>query len=188
MSTKLHIDLKQGQINVEGDPTLVEKIYDDFKDQLKDASPLDAAEPAASPKATVKSSHKPSQKRRAAPRRRSTAVDDGGVDPDNPRTLDIDLSGLREVFDKFDPKSHPEKLLIFAMHLIEDLKIENPNTDHFYTCYRFINEKPPNAFAQAFRDTANKQGYINYGSATEISVTHKGKTHFLHDLKRKGAE
>lgn len=34
MAAKLHINLSQGLIDVEGDPALVEKIYDDLKDVL----------------------------------------------------------------------------------------------------------------------------------------------------------
>lgn len=40
MTTKLHINISQGIIDVEGDPDLVRAIYDDFKDQLLDLSPV----------------------------------------------------------------------------------------------------------------------------------------------------
>ncbi len=176
MTAKLHIDLKQGLIDIEGDPALVEKIYNDFKDRL--SQPIAEAGEAGASETGAK------QKRRSSPRKRTDSDDGSSIDPDNPRVLDLELSGLPGFYARYKPKGHAEKLLIFAAFLVDEMKINDPNTDHFYSCYRFIDEKSPNAFAQAFRDAANRQGYLAYNSPSEISITHKGRNHLLHSVEK----
>lgn len=194
MATKLHINISQGVIDIEGDPDLVREIYGDFKDQLLNGSmvrgqsridPEDVEEADEAPKTRVKT------KRKTVARKRSNGDEAGsGVNADAPKLdRDLDTSKLVAFYGQFNPKNHPEKILIFLSFLIDELGIESPNSDQIYTCYVKANERIPKAFAQAFRDTSGRSfGYIDYKSGTDMRITTAGANHLKFDIKKKGAE
>lgn len=196
MATKLHIDMSQGVIDIEGDPELVREIYRDMKEHVLSGVPPyrphgdEALAPAAAVPAT-NGETKPKGKRRTATRRKAEG-DPGssGISADAPKLdRDLDTSKLAAFFGQYEPKNHPEKILVFLSFLIEELDIEAPNTDQVFTCYVKANERVPKAFAQAFRDTSGRTfGYIDYKSPTEIRITTAGANHFKFDLKKKGGE
>lgn len=193
MQTKIHINLTQGIIDVEGDVEFVKAVYEDFKDRIiENAAPTPpSTEHPATPATDTGSGAPTKAKRRASPRRKASAAEGGdvGVNPDAPK-LDkkVDTSQLRVFYEQFEPGSAPEKILIFLKYLIERAGIEKPNTDQVYTCFYSLKEKAPKAYAQAFRDAASKRGFIDFNSPTEIQITIMGENHFNHDLKKKGAE
>lgn len=194
MSAKLHINISQGVIDIEGDPDLVREIYADFKGQLLSGSvtrgqfgvePNEAENAAEVPKPRTKT------KRKASTRKRSNDDDAGpGVNVDAPKLdRDLDTSRLAAFYGQFKPKNHPEKILIFLNFLTNELGIAAPNTDQVYTCYSKASERVPKAFAQAFRDTSGKKfGYIDYKSGTDMRITTAGANHFKFDIKKKDAE
>ena len=194
MQSKLHIDLSQGVIDIEGDTELVREIYRDLKDHLlSGAPPKRARAPTGGvgekdePSAEVK----PKAKRRTVSRKKADGESNGsGVSADSPKLdRDMDTSGLLAFYGQYDPKNHPEKILTFLQFLGDELEIEAPNTDQVYTCYVKANERVPKAFKQAFRDTSGKSfGYIEFKSPTDIRVTTAGTNHFKFDLKKKAAE
>jgi hypothetical protein len=198
MTTKLHIDIAQGVIDIEGDPDFVREIYTDFKEQLLNSTQF--AEPASPPASDNSPSgysdgktdivSKPKTKRRAASKRRTSSDEPvSGVVADSPR-LDksLDTSALGVFYNEFTPKNNAEKILIFLKFMTEKLGIENPNTDQVYTCFKATGTKIPKAFAQAFYDTSSKFGYIDFRSPTDLPVTISGDNYFNHTLKRKAAE
>jgi len=188
--SKLHINISQGVVDVEGDPDLVREVYADFKYNLLKGMVFSPPPPQRE-KAGRGAEGASKPKGASAPRKRAKTEDaGGGISPDSPR-LDkhLDTSGLPAFYGQFEAKNNPEKILVFLKFLIDELGIEAPNTDQVYTCYDAANERVPRAFAQAFYDTSGKKnGYIDYRSPTEISVTMKGDNHFKFDLKRKAAE
>jgi hypothetical protein len=198
MTTKLHIDISQGVIDVEGDPELVREIYADFKIQLlngaKFARPAPAAAPAATPAANGDEAPAPAPKQKAKRRvatKKKANGDDGssGVVPDSPKLdKNLDTSGLGAFYGQFAPKNNAEKILIFLKFMTDSLHIESPNTDQVYTCFKATGDKIPKAFAQAFYDTSSKLGYIDFRSATDLPITIAGDNHFNHTLKKKAAE
>jgi len=134
---------------------------------------------------------KPKAKRRPATRKKADNEGGGlGISADAPKLdRDLDTSKLAAFYGKYEPKNHPEKILVFLSFLTEELGIESPNTDQVYTCYVKANERVPKAFAQAFRDTSGRSfGYIDYKAATDIRITTSGTNHFKFDLKKKTAE
>lgn len=186
--SKVHINMAEGIIELEGDSDFVLEIYKDFRDDLisritaKGLASASQATPASTPPL-------PAKPKKRAPQKKKINGETGtiGVNPDSP-TLDknLDTTGLQEFYGQFEPKNHPEKILVFLKFLIDHAGIESPNTDQVYTCYEAVKEKPAAAFAQAFRDTSSKKnGYIDYNSATDIKVTFIGNRHFDHELKRK---
>ena len=129
-------------------------------------------------------------KRRAASRKRSTGDEsNGSINADSPKLdKNLDTSQLGNFYSGFEPKNNSEKILIFLKFITDVLNIDSPNTDQIYTCFKKTGEKIPKAFAQAFRDTSSKHGYIDFRSASDIEVTISGDNHFNHDLKKKGSE
>ena len=203
-TAKLHIDLSQGVIDIEGDPDFVREIYSDFKDQLTsgarfaspsanhssraDESDGEAASTSAS--AGGDAPAKPKAKRRTSPRKKVVSEDaSNGVVADAPK-LDksLDTSALGTFYGQFAPKNNAEKILIFLKFITDTLQIESPNTDQVYTCFKQTGEKIPKAFAQAFYDTSTKHGFIDFRSSIDMPITIAGDNHFTHSLKRKDAE
>lgn len=195
MTVKLHINISQGLIEVEGDADLVREIYADFRDQLLNG---ENAAPAAPPR-QHKSSSVPDDptkprakpKRRAAAKRKANGEEEGPtVSADQPKLdKNLDTSGLAAYYAQFEAKNNPEKILIFLKFMEDKLHIETPNTDQFYTCFEKANERVPKVFSQAFRDASGRKfGFIDYNSPTDIRLTTTGSNHFKFDLKKKTDE
>ena len=200
MTAKLHINISQGVIDIEGDPDLIHEIYSDFKEQLlaggigggplrDDAAEPDAGEDAAMPRTK--------SKRRAATRKRGNGGNGGNgdeagptVSPDSPKLdKNLDLSALPAFYDQYEVTNNPQKILIFLKFMNDTIGIESPNTDQFYTCFEKVNARIPKVFSQAFRDASGRNfGYIDYNSATDIKITTVGSNYFKFDLKKKGSE
>jgi hypothetical protein len=193
LTAKLHINISQGIIDIEGEADLVREIYADFRDQLLNGVKLAPSAVPEQPPAVASADEtvgKQKSKRRA-PTKKKVGVEDGGsgVSIDHPKLdKNLDTSKLAAFYAQFSPKNHSEKILIFLKFLVETLEIESPDTDQVYTCYKAVSEKIPQAFAQAFRDTSNKFGYIDLKSATNILIPIAGDNHFTHTLKKKAAE
>ncbi|HBM87123.1 MAG TPA: hypothetical protein DD437_01130 [Rhodobiaceae bacterium] len=191
MQTKLHINISQGVVDVEGDPELVREIYADFKDKLLSGMSLQKPQESGDADGS-KEDPKRKPKRRSYSRKKASDDEDGsnGVVADSPQIdKNLDTSGLGSFYGEFEPKNNPEKILIFLKFLTEQLGISDPNTDQIYTCYEAANERVPKVFSQAFRDASGRKfGYIDYNSPTDISITTLGSNHFKFDMKRKAAE
>lgn len=203
MTAKLHINLSQGVLDVEGDPELVREIYNDFKLQVLGgmkglAQPQLQAQPAPDPQPQLLNMKdevgtKSRAKRRLPSRKRQMSSADETaptISPDAPK-LDksLDLASLPEYYEQFDTTNNAEKILVFLKYLNDELSIESPNTDQFYSCFERVNARLPKVFSQAFRDASGRRfGYINYDSPTSIKLTTVGNNHFKFDLKRKSAE
>lgn len=197
MTAKLHINISQGVIDIEGDPDLVREIYSDFKDQLfaggmaraplrDDVAEAGAGEDTAKPRTKLK--RKPTTKKRSD----GSNGDDAGptVSPDSPKLdKNLDLSSLPAFYDRYEATNNPQKILVFLKFMNDELGIVKPNTDQFYTCFEKVNARVPQVFAQAFRDASGRKfGYIDYKSATDVTITTAGSNYFKFDLKKKSAE
>ena len=197
MTAKLHVNLSQGIIDVEGDPDLVRAIYYDFKDQLLDGlkangGAMPASQPAfaETPEQSSESVVKPKTKRRSPTKKKASTEDsDNGISADHPKLdKNIDTTALPAFYAEYAPKNHSDKILMFLKFLMDKLNIDAPNTDQVFTCYKAVNEKFPQAFKQAFHTANTKYGYIDFKSATDIKIPIAGENHFAHGLKKNPAE
>src|SRR5262245_4636303 len=134
MTAKLHINISQGVLDIEGDPELVREIYADFKDQLlaggteRIQPPEKLEEHDKTPealKSRIRTRRKTSSRKRA---KSDEAGSDISADAPN-LDRELDTSKLALFYGKYKPTNHPEKVLIFLMFLSEELGIESPNTD-----------------------------------------------------------
>lgn len=192
MTSKVLINVFEGSVHVEGEEDFVREVYSDFKtlmiEMMKDAPHSKCA--SVAPPEEVGPQKAKAKKRAPTKKPSNSSAQASGINPDNP-SLDknLDTSGIDTFYSQYAPKNHSEKILIFMRFLKDTAGIEDPNTDQIYTCYNAVGEKPAAAFAQSFRDTSSKKfGYIDYNSASDISLTFIGNNHFDHDLKKKGDE
>lgn len=192
MQTKLHINLAQGIIDVEGDAELVRSVYEDFRDRLiadgvnQRSVSFAQVEDAPAPKSEA-SKPTPKPKPRLTPKRKQKAADDSttSMNADAPsRDKNLNTVKLRDYYAQYSPSNASEKILVFLKFLTDVLEIDRPNTDQIYTCFLEAKEKPPQAFAQAFRDASSKKGFIDFNAADDIVITTKGNNFFEFDLKR----
>lgn len=189
MPTKLHINIPQGVVDVEGDPEFVREIYADFKDKLlneKSISSRSAADEASSEEPPKKAKiRKRSRTRDRATTKEATT----GPAIDSPKLdKNLDTRNLVDFFAQFAPRNNAEKILIYLKFIIEELNISAPNTDQVFTCFRETRQKIPEAFAHAFYKMSSRHGFIDIKSASDISITIAGENHFNDNLKRKDAE
>jgi hypothetical protein len=189
VQSKLHIDMSQGVVDIEGDSDLVREIYRDLKDHLLNGAPLARVQPRApagvpTPEAAPES--KPKSKRRAVSRKKVDAEGgSSGVSVDAPKLdKNLDTSKLAGFYEQYEPKNHSDKILIFLKFITEELELESPNTDQVYTCYKKTGEKIPKAYGQAFYTMSSRHGYIDFRSPTDIGITIAGDNHFNHELKK----
>ena len=190
MNAKLHINLLQGVLEVEGDEKFVQSIYQDFKSHLPKQSATRNAERRANEPAEIidhESSSSHERRRRRGTRRTGDGETAKIADYAPKLNSNLDLKDLRKFYGQFDPKNHSEKILIFAVFLRDSLKIVPCSADDVYTCYRELKDitKIPEAFVQAIRDAQNKAGAIDFVSQTEIKITIAGENYFTQKLKRK---
>ena len=187
MTTKLHINLTQGIIDIEGDPELVREIYTDFRSRLLEttASSSDAARVPSASTEDGDEPARPKKKRRTPAKRRGNSEQDGpSISSDSPKLdKNLDTAKLPEFYARYTAKNHPEKILTFLRLLTEVAGIESPNSDQVFTCYKAVSERLPIAFAQAFRDTSGK-GYIDLKSSIEMPITIAGDNHFNFKMKK----
>ena len=188
MSTKLHIDLSQGVIDVEGNESFVKSIYDDFREEaLKNFSPSTKPDQTTPPPPQTPAGGGAGGKKKKARAKKTSGGKTKSSDYKPKFKSDMDLSGLEGFYDQFLPKSHSEKILIFAQFLGEQLKTKPLTADDIFSCYFTLKGKTatPEAFVQALRDAQSRKGYIKIDSLTDISVSIAGNNHFNQVLTRK---
>lgn len=191
MVTKLHIDIVQGVVIVEGEEEFVQSVYADFKERLLSQNLEIAGHVAdANENEQPGGSESPSPRKTGSRRRKRSKPrsenSDAAAESYAPTLMkNLDLSGLSTFFEKFIPKNHAERVLIFAKYL--DSIGHSPCTaDQIYTCYMVLKERVPKVYVQALRDAhGRKYGFIDYKSPESISLTYIGENQFNHDLKLK---
>ena len=190
MHAKLYINISERVVEVEGDPEFVREVYADFKDRLLNGLDNTPENPILNGSSVKIKKSSPNRKKRS-PAKKAVQADsnDSGINADKPKPDEnLDTSELGDFFAQFEPKNNSEKILIYLKFITEKLGISSPNINQVFTCFKATGEKIPNAFRQSFYNTSSREGYIDYKSATDISITIAGENHFNHGLKRKAAE
>ena len=194
MTTKLHIDISQGVVSIEGDPGLVREIYSDFKNGLLNQvnQPIKTQENQADESPASQS--KPTTRKQASRKKHSQAGPRGGdndINPSKPKvdpSLDINIQDWEKFYNQFKIQNISEAILISTEYLIEKVKVSEPNLNQIYTCLYYV-ERTSKNFAQAFKEAKKPRvGYITYKSLkASISITPKGRDHLDRRIKRKAS-
>ena len=183
MSAKLRIDVSHGLIEVEGTEEFVKDIYNDFKDRIAQTGHKPTTAPSV-PAPKADEANGGGEKKRAPVGRNRT-----GSPPTFVKDLNLVAQGngpsLKDFCTAFDAKSAKDWNLLFVYFLTK-FERGNPVTqDHVYTCYKVLNVKPPSAFSQSLFDTANKKGWVDTKSLTDIRLTMVGENYVDHDFPKK---
>ena len=190
MNTKLHINLSQGVIDIEGDADFVREMYDDLKERLSFDIALHAdqphfvEEPVINLPQNTKKTTNPKQRGKTRIKK-ELENSNINIDADKPKKdNNLDLSALEEYYNEFSPVNNSEKILIFTYFLKNKLAIEKPNTDQIYTCFHKMKQKIPTAFKQSFYNAESRHGYISFTAPGFVDITVAGENHINHDIKR----
>jgi hypothetical protein len=194
MNAKLHIDVLQGVLDVEGDEVFVKSVYDDFKSRLTEqvkvqTRPMTVIEAPIGAE-VIAESERLSQRKRKTSIRRAGGANGGKIKfADYTPKFDpnLNLAKLEDFYGKSELRNHREKILVFAIFVRDELKIEPCSADHIFSCYQTIKSQTeiPEAFVQAIRDAQSKGGYVELVSPQEIRVTIAGENYFNQKIKRR---
>lgn len=189
---KLHIDLREGVLDVEGEADFVLKIYSDFRSALAEHSrgnADDGGRVAAGEVKTDDTTRTRKKGKRVSSVRKSSSLEGGetaSVSSHKP-SLDkqLDTAKLNEFMSAYEPKNTAERILLFTKFMDEELGISPCNVDQIYTCFIHTKTKIPTAFGQVFINTrGDDYGYINFTSPTDITISMRGINHLNHDIKK----
>lgn len=179
-TTKLLINLKEGIVEVEGAENFVRDVYNDFKERVSKPIPFAPAPPAQIEQFNdeQEDGSEPAPRTRAKHRRSGAASGKTGEAGSYKPKFNDDLNprGLPEFYDQYAPKTHSEKILVFAAFLRDKMRISPCTANDIFTCYFTMKNKTktPEAFVQAFRDCQSRTHYIKVISLTEIEVAIPG--------------
>jgi hypothetical protein len=195
MASKIHINLAQGILDIEGDEEFVKSIYESLLDQvvaqfgngkIADQSAA-AADVQADDEQDVDAPNpvqKTSRKRASSKRASSEGTLKAAYSPKI--VADLDTTGVSQFFAQYIPKTNSDKILIFAKFL-ESKGANNCSADDIYTCFIAAKQRVPMAYKQSlYHARGRTNAFIKFQSIDEISVTHIGSNHFNHDLQRTG--
>jgi len=117
MTTKLHINLQQGILEVEGEESFVREMYEDFKTELRplyDIRSKSGESGAAGTSKPASTSKGKTQSKGARPKKDGLKVD---------KTLDLSGTGgavsLKDYVNKYAPKSNMDRNVVFVDYVKE---------------------------------------------------------------------
>ena len=189
--TKLRIDLTQGIVEVEGDSSFVQAVYEDFRERLLSET-AEAVKTPIRAKTKKKSPAEPKDKKEAGTSTKKKKNSGGSAS--GSIVKDLDLSGgakgerLKDFYNSYKLASNMERNLVFVYYLQHTLAIENITLDHVFTCYRDVGVKVPAALQQSLWDTTNRKGWLDTSSSENITVTVPGMNYLKHDMAASGTE
>jgi len=184
---KLHIDFRQGILQVEGDVFLVREIYGDFKGRMQGMETIFPAnmqgdvsvvKQDASSLGLQKNTEKP---RSAQKKGSSTAIKETYEVVKEFYSGEDGKSFLVEMKGYTNPASHQKKVTLF-IYLMQKVGVENITVNHVFTCYRLLTDKTPEKLKQAITDAKNKRAWIINDSWEDLKVHHKGEEMVEHEL------
>jgi hypothetical protein len=200
-NVKLHINITQGIVDVEGDQEFVWRIYEDFRDRLANIadvmpapSEVGTADMPNTPIMDVQSV--PLEKSRKRTKRRPAVVTVStngkekptpGVTGHKPRLLpNLDTQGIKEFLGQLKLTNNSD--IIAAIGRFLETKGQSAaSVDAYFTCFHDAGLKPPEAFGQAFVTArGNTKGFITFTTVDDIELTIRGRNRVDHgDLKKK---
>ncbi len=196
MSTaKLHINIHQGLIEAEGSEDFVYRVYSDFKDLIKwensrpplEAALVDSPDDRSSVGATkgIEVGERPKSRRRAKIVQNKESAP--SITNHKPKIVsDLDTNGIKEYLSNYNVGNHAN-IIVAIIHFLKKKGREAVSADDIFTCYRDGGIKLPEKFGQAFIDTKNKKGYIEFAGPDLIELTIRGVNHIEHGgMKPKG--
>jgi hypothetical protein len=180
MEAKLHIDLAQGTLEVEGSETFVREIYNDYKDKINKPNPV------IPKKTNEKQDVKKEETTPHKPKSRQPKKETLSIVKDLNLAKQGEKPSLKDFCSQYTPSNNFERNLIFVYYLQNIAKEPAITTDHIFSCYRYVGIKIPRAFRQSLWDTASQKGWINTSSLEDIKLATQGINFIEHDMAKAG--
>jgi hypothetical protein len=92
---------------------------------------------------------------------------------------------FKDFYEEKQPKSAMDFNTVAIYYLSEILELDNITASQVYTCYKEVNNRPPDAFIQSLRDTASVKGYIDSADVENLKIPSRGVNFVDHDLPKK---
>ncbi|AZV22655.1 hypothetical protein [Mesorhizobium sp. M7A.F.Ce.TU.012.03.2.1] len=190
MNTKIHFSQGDTVFDVEGDADVVREVYRDLKGALVGRLAMVKPMPLREHIADALEDTGATEVQRKKPVRRKKG--NSGSTSSEPRAeayqpslvKDLKAPGLEEFYGKFIPKSHSEKVLMFA-HFLRESGYDPCTANQIFTCYKLVNIARPKAFKQAIIDAhGTKFGYVEYGGVDNIRVTTIGEDYLNFKMQK----
>lgn len=174
---KIHVNLQQGIIDIEGDETFVRDSFELVRSSMvalqKGAAivqPTLSSHQAGSGAVDETQTPPAAKKQPTANAKNPGAKYKPKIDPGT------DLSQIEAFYNKYGPKNNREKMLVFAAYLRDVLKKSPCSADQLYTCFMGLKHmtKIPEAFDKNIRD-AKVEGLLEYEHINVINITTVGE-------------
>ncbi|MBT3044319.1 MAG: hypothetical protein KME67_15765 [Candidatus Thiodiazotropha sp. (ex Codakia orbicularis)] len=192
---KSYEDLKTELIEI---AAILEKYPDEVKKQVFELlvskflgepigfNSVENEEPAPPQEKSPPPKKKTASKPKAAPKaaKRKAGTESYKID----RNLDLragaDSPSFSDFYNEKSPGSTAEFNAVAVYYLIKMKGHKEVTLNQAYTCYSEVKKKPAEHFKQSFRDTQNKQGYIEFTDEGNIVIPHRGVVFVEHDLPK----
>lgn len=109
---------------------------------------------------------------------------EGAEETKEPPHDDNDTIALKELYEKLNPKTHHEKVMVFGYFLQTRRGMKEFGTSRLKSCYRLVGAEPAGNINQVLNH-ASRTGFINKlqrGRAIKYSLTSKGKQFIEREL------
>lgn len=198
-NAKLHINIAQGVLDVEGDVEFVREVYSDYRAVLRSKEleqPTRLGDQAGNASEASEVVNGGSKENGGGRRRRKPSVTKApkeggsGISSYKPAlVVDLNTKDIKAFLAEYEPKTHYDNIVLFTLFL-EGKGISPASFNQIYTCYRDAQMKTPVAFTQAFIDArGNRKGFIEFSDPTDVTLTERGRNHGqFGGIKKRAAE
>ncbi len=201
MTAKIHINLSQGILEVEGEPEFVRSIYDDFKVDLAALrlenstreSHANANAPALVTYREAESIVAPQTNDEPAQKTSQSAKKLKGAKKESYSYLKELNTGMPEeptslaaYLKMYSPNSGPARNTVILKYLKDQHADTAASMDHMYTCYSNAGLAMPGSLYESIKTAANASkgyGYIDRADQNDLKISYKGEV-LLAELKK----
>ena len=182
--TKLHINVLQGIIDVEGDAELVKEIYADFKHRLLSSSKTESDKKSAQNTNASKEPKKPAAPTPAAKSNKASNKSKSIISMD--KTLNLKPTGAASAQDFANEKSPTNvkhKCVVAVYYLRDIIKIKKVTLEAVYTYFKTVSWPIPTDLRNTLQQ-AGTDGHLDTADNQDIKITSIGENLVEYELMK----